>query len=101
MKEKIIEFADLKLNEDNAYRFLGRLFHDAEQFIMEGSWCYGKENRLFSGSVKEHIKDMRKLWLFVYVKPQWLSWEVINKFEKQMIEIRKLSQDIKFERMYS
>lgn len=101
MRKTHIEFVDMKLDEASTYRFLGRLFHDAQQFVMEGSFCYGKENQLFSGNVEKHISDMKKLWKFVTLEPEWLSWKDILKFEQQMLEIRELPQDIKLERMYS
>jgi hypothetical protein len=101
MRKNYIEFVDMKLKEKDTYMFLGRLYHDAGQFVMEGSFCYGKEDRLFSGSVEKHIADMKKLWKFVTLEPEWLSWKDILEFEQQMIQIRTLPQDTKLDRMYS
>jgi hypothetical protein len=74
----------------DVYIFLSRLNMDASQFTMDGSFCYGKEHRLFSGSVAEHIKDMKKLWNALDEKPEWLSWEQILKYETKMKEVTSL-----------
>ena len=96
-----IEFVDMQLTEARTYPFIGRLHHDAKAFVSVGSFCYGKEHHLFSGNVEKHIADMKKLWKFVTVEPEWLSWKDILKLEEQMLEIRDLPQDVKLERMYS
>jgi len=76
-----------KIDKNSCYLFLGRLHMDANQFIMDGSFCYGKEHRLFSGSVEEHIKDMRALWDFCPEIPEWLTLEELEELEGKMREL--------------
>jgi hypothetical protein len=41
---------------------------------------------LWAGNVKDQIQKMKDLWQGFKEKPQWLSWEEILEYEKQMIK---------------
>lgn len=65
------------------YMFLDRMRSDCEYFLGYGN---RNENNLWSGSVKEHIDDMKTLYFSFYEKdrPQWLTLEQIEDYEKRM-----------------
>jgi hypothetical protein len=71
----------LKHDESFRYRLLSRLQNDCEYFLGWGNRC---AKHLWSGNVKDHIKDMKALYNSLKEKPEWLSWEQILKFEKEM-----------------
>lgn len=66
------------------YMMLGRLQSDFDYFL-----GYGNRNpkNLWAGSVKEQIAEMKKLWncLKEDKKPEWLSMNEIEKYEKLCI----------------
>jgi hypothetical protein len=73
-----------KLQEnDNTfnYKLLGRLQADCEYYLGHGN---RSEKRLWAGSVEEQIKKMKELWNLLPKKPEWLSMEDIEKYEKEM-----------------
>ncbi len=72
----------------NKYMLLGRIAADAKEFIEPDSFCFGKESRLFSQTVEEHIKDMKILWHGLKEKPEWLTWKQILTFETKMMEVK-------------
>jgi hypothetical protein len=64
---------------------LSRLQQDCEYFIGHG---YGVEKHLWAGSVEAQIAKMKELWNELSVKPEWLSLEEIEEYEKKMLEIK-------------
>lgn len=64
------------------YMLLGRLQTDCDYFLGNGN---GSERNLWAFSVEEQIKEMKKLWNLLPVKPQWLSYEQIENYEKEML----------------
>lgn len=89
--------SDLVINfktkhEENPYRFnymmLDRLRSDCDYYL-----GYGNRNksRLCYGSVKEHIENMKELHNSFPEgqKPEWLTYESILEYEKQMSEQAK------------
>lgn len=62
---------------------LGRLQQDCLYFLGNGN---GREKHLWAGSVEEQISEMRKLLdrFSPADKPEWLTLEDIDKFEKEM-----------------
>ena len=65
------------------YQMLGRLRSDCEYYL--GYGCRNP-NRLWAGNEKDQIEEMKALWLGFSEtdKPEWLTWEHILDYEKQM-----------------
>lgn len=67
------------------YMMLDRWRSDCDYYL-----GYGNRNvsRLCADTPKEHIEAMKKLWLSFGEdeKPEWLTWEQILEYEKQMCE---------------
>lgn len=65
------------------YMMLGRWKSDCDYYL-----GYGNRNpgRLCADTPQEHIEAMKKLWLSFAEdeKPEWLTWEQILEYEKQM-----------------
>lgn len=64
------------------YMMLGRLESDCDYFL-----GYGNRNKkhLWALDAAEQIKIMRALWLWLPVKPEWLTMEQINEYAKEML----------------
>ena len=63
------------------YMLLSRLQSDCEYFLNYG--CGG--SRLWAPSVEEHIAKMKELWNKLPKKPEWLTMEQIEQYEKDML----------------
>ena len=64
------------------YMMLGRLQSDCDYFLGFG----GRSERcLWAGNVKDQIKEMKERWNRLKVKPEWLTMEQIEEYERQMI----------------
>lgn len=61
---------------------LSRLQSDCEYFLNYG---FGSVNVLPSKNIEEHISHMKKIWNELPEKPQWLSWENIDEYNKNML----------------
>jgi len=65
------------------YQMLDRLRSDCDYYL-----GYGRRNpqRLCENSEKEHIEEMKRMWLSFSEdeKPEWLPWEKILQYEKEM-----------------
>ena len=74
---------DAPTHEDDAaaYRLLSRLRSDCDYFLGEGQ---GAEKHLWAGSVKAQIAKMRELYDSLLEKPEWLTAEIIDAYERQM-----------------
>ena len=74
------------MKDDNSfnYRLLGRLKGDCEYFLGHGNGC---EKHLWSGNVKDQISKMKELWNGFLIKPEWLTMEQIEKYEKDMLNL--------------
>jgi len=66
------------------YQMLGRLQQDNEFFLNAGN---GVEKHLWAGNVKDQIKEMKKIWKSLKEKPEWLSMEDIEAYEKDMLAL--------------
>lgn len=71
------------LSDREKYMFLDRMKQDCEYFIGNGN---RDTKHLFYNSVKEHIESMKELYNSLKEKPEWLSMEDIEEFEKKMTE---------------
>jgi len=63
------------------YMMLSRLQADCEYFLGNGK---GSERSLHQGSVEAQIAEMKKIWNSLKEKPEWLTMEQIDDYEKQM-----------------
>lgn len=79
--------ADLEYEHD--YMLLGRLVSDCKYFLGNGN---GYEGNLWAGSVEKQIKTMKALYnkLPKDKKPEWLTMDDINNYEKEMKEVLKM-----------
>lgn len=68
------------------YMLLSRMQRDCEYFLGYGN---GSERHLFYPTVKEHIEGMKATWNKLEIKPEWLTMEQINKYEKEMLNYNK------------
>lgn len=55
---------------------------DCEYFLGFGR---GAVKHLYYGNVPEHIAEMKKIWNELKEKPEWLSFEEILNYEKEML----------------
>lgn len=71
------------------YMMLSRLKADCEYFL---NWGKRRKSILRSNSISEHIKEMKRIWISFadHQKPEWLSLEQINDYEKRMTEAVKI-----------
>lgn len=67
------------------YMFLSRLQSDCNYFLGYGN---GSENVLPSKSIETHIQEMKDTWEKLPVKPEWLSYEEIEEYERKMLDLR-------------
>jgi hypothetical protein len=81
-------------NIDNkfTYMMLSRLQLDNEAFLNGISNRAGSEKGLWAGNVEDQIAEMKKLWNSLKEKPEWLSMEDIQKYERKMKELKKEKQ---------
>lgn len=72
-----------KVDQTFDYRMLDRLRSDCDYYLGNN----GKsrhEKHLWAGNVDGQIKEMKRLWNGLKVKPEWLSMEEIEEYEKKM-----------------
>ena len=62
---------------------LGRLISDCEYYLGYG---YRDADKLWAHEEKEQIEKIKKIWLSFseLEKPEWLTWEQIIAYEKEM-----------------
>lgn len=63
---------------------LSRLVSDCEYYLGNGN-RYPKN--LWAKSESEQIEEMKKIWNLLEEKPEWLTWEQILEYEKQMVNL--------------
>lgn len=70
------------------YSMLGRLKSDCDYFLGNG---YGYEGHLWAKTVEGQIKEMRDRWneFEENEKPEWLTMEQIDEYEKNMLCARE------------
>lgn len=64
------------------YMMLGRLQTDCDYFLGNGQRSV---NNLWGETIEEHIAEMKKIWTELEVKPEWLTMEDIENYERQML----------------
>lgn len=70
----------MKSNKHN-YMMLNRLQADCKYFLGYGGRC---NKHLWAGNVKDQIAEMKRLWNILPEKPEWLTYEEIEEYEKLM-----------------
>jgi len=85
MNEKVKEALDFVVNSTDypryAYMTLSRCKMDCNFYLGYGN---RKNDVLYMGNPQDHIDFMKALWQHLDEKPEWLTIEQINEFEKQM-----------------
>lgn len=79
------EYMDiLKRDDEFRYKMLGRLKSDCEYYLGYG---YRNSNRLWAGNESKQIEAMKALHNSFddNEKPEWLTWEQILDYERQML----------------
>lgn len=69
------------MSNKHTYMLLSRLKSDCEYYLGYGNRC---EKHLWAGNVKDQITKMKELWNELPEKPEWLSYDDIEEYEKQM-----------------
>ncbi len=75
----------LSKDEKFKYQMLSRMQSDCKYFI-GGS---RSNKHLWAGSPAEQIEYMKAIWNNLSEKPEWLTMEQINEYEKEMLEINE------------
>lgn len=65
------------------YRLLDRLRADCEYYLGNGGRA---EKYLWAGNVQQQIAKMRELYRMLPVKPEWLTEQDIDRYERRMLE---------------
>lgn len=65
------------------YQLLARLKTDCEYYLNT------RENKLWAGSPEEQIAKMREIYSALEQKPEWISPEDIDEYERRFIELNK------------
>ena len=73
------------------YMMLGRLIGDCRGFFGNGREAdsddcrYKNECFIWGKSIKVLVAEVKKLWLQIPedIKPEWMTWEEVEEFEKQ------------------
>ena len=71
------------------YMMLGRLQSDCEYYLGYGNRC---AKHLWAGDEKKQIEEMKRIYNSFTddKKPEWLTWENILEYEKEMLKIDNL-----------
>lgn len=77
-EEQLREEAD---SPEFKYQLLDRLKSDCEYFLKAGN---RNEKHLWAGNVDDQIAKMKELWNSLEEKPEWLTMEDIENYEKEM-----------------
>lgn len=78
----------LRMNENSSdfdYRLLSRLESDCKYFLGGG---YGAEKHLWAKSVEDQIAKMKEIYNSLDVKPEWLTMQDIEHYEKEMKKVK-------------
>lgn len=69
-----------KVDNTFNYMMLSRLQSDCDYYLGYGN----RASHLWASDVDSHIKEMKRLWNNLPIKPEWLSMEQIEEYEKKM-----------------
>lgn len=71
--------------QENKYQLLGRLVSDCKYYLGGG---YGAEKHLWAKSVEDQIAKMKEIYNSLDVKPEWLTMQDIEHYEKEMKKVK-------------
>ena len=71
--------------QEHDYNLLGRLVSDCKYYLGGG---YGAEKHLWAKSVKDQIAKMKEIYNSLDVKPEWLTMQDIEHYEKEMKKVK-------------
>jgi len=80
----------LQSNDTFRYMMLGRFKADCDGYIDPLDCRYQWTERLWARDEKNHIQNMKDLYntFSEDKKPQWLTWDQILEYERQMLTIK-------------
>lgn len=78
---------DESLNDNDKFNYmlLARLKQDCGYFLGNGN---GYEPHLWAGNIEDQIAKMKEIYNKLPEKPEWLSLEDINNYEKEMLALK-------------
>lgn len=86
MNEKVREaFRFVITASDNpryTYMTLSRCKMDCEYYLGNG---HRTDRHLYMGNPQDHIELMKSLWSYLEERPEWLTFDQILEYEKQML----------------
>lgn len=78
----ITVLTDYARDDNFLYMLLSRLQMDCNYYV----GCGGRVSKyLWAGDEKLHINEMKEIHNYLNPKPEWLTMEQIDEFEKQMV----------------
>ncbi len=80
-----ISIVSLEEDERFNYQMLGRLQSDCEYAIKQAKSI----RHLWGITVEDHIAEMRRLYALVREKPEWLSLEDIDMYERELLKLKR------------
>lgn len=85
------DFNPLTASDEFRYMLLDRMRTDCEYFLGNGN---RNENRLWAGNVEDQIQTMKDLYNSFKEKPEWITMEDIENYEKQMLQVDESLNEI-------
>ena len=82
--------------QEHDYNLLGRLVSDCKYYLGGG---YGAEKHLWAKSVEDQIAKMKEIYNSLDVKPEWLTMQDIEHYEKEMKKV-KSSKNESYKKSY-
>ena len=77
---------DLHNDPELMYMVLSRMKADCQYFIDACNCREGAQKYLWAKVTKDHIQYMKYLYELVPEKPEWLTMEEIEAYEKKMVK---------------
>lgn len=84
-KEKTERIVPNAYKPEFYYGLLDRMVQDCEYYLGVG---YGFEKHLWAGSVERQIQAMREIYDALAKKPEWLTREDIDEYERKMLAVK-------------
>ena len=74
----------LEHDETFRYQLLSRMQMDCDYYLGNGQFC---DKHLWESNVESQVKTMKEIYNSFDddKKPQWLSWEEIEEYERKML----------------
>ena len=65
------------------YMMLSRLQMDMNYYLNRDTPAYKIEKHLWAGNLKDQIKEMKRLFDVIPIKPDWITLNEIKQYEKE------------------